>query len=49
MMTHTYEGWAAVEIIGRGVREYDDYYDGCGLEDYECPNCGKKFTVEIPR
>lgn len=31
------------------VREYDDWFDGSSFEDYECPNCGKKFTVEVPR
>jgi len=31
------------------VREYDDYYDGCDLEDYECPHCGTKWTKEIAR
>ncbi len=31
------------------IREREDWFDGCDLEDYECPNCGMKWTTEIPR
>jgi hypothetical protein len=39
----------AIHPDAKCVREYDDWYDGCDLEDYKCPHCGMKWTQEISR
>ena len=43
------KGVPATHPDAKLVREHDDWYDGCDLEDYECPHCGVKWTKEIPR
>lgn len=42
------KGVPAVHPDARELRQYDNH--PCGdLVDYECPHCGKRFTVELPQ
>lgn len=43
------KGEYATHPDAREVGDQEDGYPGGDYQRYECPNCGKRFKVELPQ